>query len=51
MSRRQPAVGHEADGVLVLTVIGNDGLRWACRVCNETVYERDGEWFHFKDPS
>lgn len=38
---------HEAEGTLVLTVIGNDGVRWACRTCDETVYERDGRWLHF----
>lgn len=38
---------HEADGTLVLTVIGSDSVRWACRVCNETVFERDGAWHHF----
>ena len=37
---------HVAEGKLVLTVIGNDGVRWACETCNETVYERDGEWSH-----
>jgi len=38
---------HEAQGTLVTTPIGNDGVRWACVVCNETVFERDGNWYHF----
>lgn len=38
---------HEADGELVLTVVGNDGVRWACRTCNQTVFQRGGAWLHF----
>jgi hypothetical protein len=38
---------HEADGVPVLTVVGNDGVRWACRVCNQTVFQRGGRFLHF----
>lgn len=44
---------HVAVGRLVPTIIGNDGVRWACETCDETVYERGGEWFHFdkrRDP-
>lgn len=39
---------HEAEGQLVTTTIGPDGVRWACTVCNETVYEREGRWIHFR---
>lgn len=38
---------HEADGVPVLTIVGNDGVRWACRVCNQTVFQRGGGFLHF----
>lgn len=38
---------HDADGVPVLTIVGNDGVRWACRHCNATVFQRDGAWHHF----
>ena len=37
---------HEADGELVTSPITE--LRWACRTCNHTVFERDGRWFHFR---
>ena len=39
---------HRANPELVITIIGNDGVRWACRTCDETVYERDGVWRHFR---
>jgi hypothetical protein len=38
---------HWADGVLVVTPIGVDGLRWACRHCHVTCFERAGKWYHF----
>lgn len=39
---------HEVtDPQPVLTVAGGDGVRWACGVCNETVFLKDGVYAHF----
>lgn len=38
---------HPADGEVVVTVVGSDGVRWACRVCRAIVYLRGTEWHHF----
>lgn len=52
-SAENDARRHEADGHLVTTVIGNDGVRWACRTCGETVYRlnpgetQGNSWRHF----
>lgn len=40
---------HEAEAVLVTTVIGSDGVRWACVHCNQTVYTRNDVTLHFDE--